>query len=194
MRRKGFTLIELSIVLVIIGLLVGGVLKGKAMIENAKQKRLKTDIDGVMAAVYSYQDKFGYLPGDDPKDRSIELGATGCTAGIGDGDGLFDAAEVACIWQEMAGAGFISGNPADNNGTTAAKRSPYGGSYEFVNGANGNKTGNYLSISSMPSDIVKVLDEKYDDGVFNTGDIQTALAYPVPPAAPTSIAMYWYAF
>ena len=63
--RKGFTLVELSIVLVIIGLLIGGVLKGKSMIDNAKVKRIKSDIDGIVAATYGYQDKYGFLPGDD---------------------------------------------------------------------------------------------------------------------------------
>ena len=165
MRRKGFTLIELSIVLVIIGLLVGGVLKGKAMIDNAKQKRVKTDIDGAMAAVYSYQDKFGYLPGDDPVVRA-ELGATGCVAG--DGDGLFDAVEAPCAWQEMVGAGFISGNPATSSGSI--KKSPYGGNYDLNVSTTSNK--NFISTANMPADVAQALDIKYDDGAYLTGDIR----------------------
>ncbi len=183
MKKRGFTLIELSIVLVIIGLLVGGVLKGKSMIENAKQKRVKTDIDGTMAAVYSYQDKFGYLPGDDPKDRSTELGATGCAAG--GGNGLFDTtAEAACAWQEMVGAGFISGNPAVSSGSV--KKSPYGGNYDL----NASAGKNFISTANIPADAAGALDTKYDDGVYNSGDIQADTDYNTTASKKIS----WYAF
>ena len=63
--QAGFTLVEVAIVMVIIGLLIGGVLKGQAMIHNAKVKRLIKDIDGMRAAVLTYQDRFGMLPGDE---------------------------------------------------------------------------------------------------------------------------------
>jgi len=89
--RKGFTLVELSIVLVIIGLLIGGVLKGKAMIENSKIKRVKSDIDGIVAAVNTYQDIYGALPGDDPIARTFGS----VTIEAGDGNGVFDKEEQA---------------------------------------------------------------------------------------------------
>ncbi|MFA6191439.1 MAG: prepilin-type N-terminal cleavage/methylation domain-containing protein [Sulfurimonas sp.] len=185
MRRKGFTLIELSIVLVIIGLLVGGVLKGKSMIENAKQKRVKTDIDGTMAAVYSYQDKFGYLPGDDPTSRVGDLGATGCVGG--DANGLFDtAAEALCAWQEMIGAGFISGNPGETT-AAVAKKNPYGGSYD-LNASAENK--NYISTANIPADAAQAIDTKYDDGVYNKGDIRADTDYNDTVTKRIS----WYAF
>ena len=65
-RQAGFTLVEIAIVLVIIGLLLGGVLKGRDMITNAKIKRIENDFAGVAAAIYAYQDRYGVLPGDDP--------------------------------------------------------------------------------------------------------------------------------
>ncbi len=189
MKRSGFTLVELSIVLVIIGLLIGGVLKGKSMIENAKLKRVKADADGIVAATYGYQDKYGYLPGDDPQDRSTELGATSCTGG--DGDGLFDSAEYACAWQELIGAGFMSGDASEHTENLVAKNSPYGGNYMFRYGTRGNRNGNYIQVENVPSDKIKSLDEKYDDGVWNTGDLQANQDYP---ATPTNRTMYWYAF
>ena len=65
-RQSGFTLVEIAIVLVIIGLLLGGVLKGREMITNAKIKRIENDFAGVSAAIFAYQDRYGVLPGNTP--------------------------------------------------------------------------------------------------------------------------------
>ena len=64
-KQKGFTLVEIAIVLVIVGLLIGGVLKGQEMITNAKLKRVESDNAGIAAAMFSYQDRYLQLPGDD---------------------------------------------------------------------------------------------------------------------------------
>ena len=64
--NRGFTLIEIAIVLVIIGLLLGGVLKGQELINNAKVKSYATDFRNIPIMIYGYQDKFKSLPGDDP--------------------------------------------------------------------------------------------------------------------------------
>jgi prepilin-type N-terminal cleavage/methylation domain-containing protein len=64
-KQSGFTLIEIAIVLVIIGLLLGGVLKGQELINSAKVKNLATDFKNIPVYIYGYQDKFRALPGDD---------------------------------------------------------------------------------------------------------------------------------
>ena len=63
--QAGFTLVEIAIVMVIIGLLIGGVLKGQAMIENAKVKRVVKQADEIRAAVMTFYDKYGVYPGDE---------------------------------------------------------------------------------------------------------------------------------
>ena len=64
-KQAGFTLVEIAIVLVIIGLLLGGILKGQEMITQAKIKNVVNDFNGITAAVNSYQDRYRQLPGDD---------------------------------------------------------------------------------------------------------------------------------
>jgi prepilin-type N-terminal cleavage/methylation domain-containing protein len=191
--KSGFTLIELAIVLVIIGLLLGAILKGQEMIKNAKIKRIKSDIDSIVAATYSYQDRYNYLPGDDPTDRSgappVGLNAANC--GGGNGNGLFsDTTEETCFWQELAGAGFISGDPTQHDVNEIAKKSPYGTIYIVRYGTHGNERGNYIETYYLPNDVIYYLDTKYDDGVYNTGNIQSNNAY----TSNTNSYLYWFAF
>ncbi len=192
-QEEGFTLVELAIVLVIIGLLLGGILKGQAMIENAKLKRVKSDINSIVAAVYSYQDKYGVFPGDDPNDRTSDLGASSCTGG--NGDGLFNQViEYSCAWQELIGGGFMAGDPSIHDETKVAKRSPFGGRYLFryYNNLHGSHiSGNAIYVENLPTKDIATLDRQYDDGVWNTGTIQSSTNYN------TSIAyadIYWFAF
>ena len=65
-KQSGFTLVEIAIVLVIIGLLLGGILKGQEMITQAKIKNVISDFSGIAAAQYGYQDRYRALPGNDP--------------------------------------------------------------------------------------------------------------------------------
>ena len=75
-KQSGFTLIEIAIVLVIIGLLLGGVLKGQELINSAKVKNMATDFRNIPLFIYGYQDKFRALPGD----HHTVVAAIGATA------------------------------------------------------------------------------------------------------------------
>ena len=62
--RRGFTLIELSIVLVVIGLIVGGILVGQTLIQAAQMRSLIKQIEAYRTATMTFRDKYGALPGD----------------------------------------------------------------------------------------------------------------------------------
>ncbi len=82
--QKGFTLVEMAIVLVIIGLIIGGILKGQEIVANGRVKAQVAQIDAIKAALQTFVDKYGYYPGDDPLTAS-QLGIASSFAGNGDG-------------------------------------------------------------------------------------------------------------
>src|SRR5579863_4925333 len=93
-KKSGFTLIELSIVLVIIGLIVGGILTGRDLIDAASQRAQITQIERYQTAVHAFQAKYGgYLPGDIPDPAASGFGfmPRGTLDGQGDGNGLLAA-------------------------------------------------------------------------------------------------------
>ena len=75
-QQGGFTLVEIAIVLVIIGLLLGGVLKGQELINSAKVKNFANDFRNIPLFIYGYQDKYKALPGDDSAAATHVTGAT----------------------------------------------------------------------------------------------------------------------
>ena len=81
---RGFTLIELAIVLVVIGLLLGGILKGQELIESARARNLISQMDSIKAAFFTFQDKYRALPGDYPGDlaRANLSGIVNDTVGV----------------------------------------------------------------------------------------------------------------
>ena len=171
--QKGFTLVEIAIVLIIIGLLIGGIIKGQAMIKNAKVKRLVGDFDGMRAAVLTYQDKFGMLPGDENDPNS----PTG-DSNNGDNDGRFDETDGWEL-QDMRLAKIIPGT-----GTTLAQNA-FGGTMR-VDYYNLSGNDNYIIATNIPAEICQEIDSKYDDGVRTTGEIRASADY----TAGTTIAIF----
>ena len=119
-NQSGFTLIEIAIVLVIIGLLLGGVLKGQELINSAKVKNLAADFKNVPLYIYGYQDRFRALPGDDANSLIHVSGvpaATPVAANVGNGliegnwDSLTATDESVVFWQQVRLAGFAAGPP-----------------------------------------------------------------------------------
>lgn len=118
-ENEGFTLVELSIVLVIIGLIVGGVLVGQDMIKSAEIRSTIAQVQGYDTAVNVFKDKYSQLPGDISSTQATTLGLTTRTgaAGRGDGSGLITALpanptylghETALFWRDLSQLNVIS--------------------------------------------------------------------------------------
>lgn len=190
--KRGFSLVELSIVLVILGLLVGGILAGQSLIRAGELRSVSADTSKYTTAIYAFRDKYFGLPGDITNATSIWSGTAN-----GSGDQLYNyTAESARAWQQLSLAGLIEGQYVGTNwGTTpvigtdipAGKIS--GGGYIIGTWAPivyGTSTANVLMFGAPRPGLWQVstallttqetwnLDTKMDDGVANTGKVRGA--------------------
>ena len=130
MRRNqgGFTLVEIAIVLVIIGLLLGGILKGQELINSARVRNLADTNSGIQAAYYGFIDRYRQVPGDMGSVQATQAIGTAITVG-GNGNGQVggtavpagatDWGEAAALWVHLTLAGFLQGS-FDGGATDAA--------------------------------------------------------------------------
>jgi prepilin-type N-terminal cleavage/methylation domain-containing protein len=200
--QAGFTLVEIAIVLVIIGLLLGGILKGQEMITQAKIKNVINDFNGITAAVTSYQDRYRAIPGDDQNANARWSSlATPPQSGSGNGivAGLYNAndtsgtlgsppaaAESNLFWQHLRIAGFIAG-PTTGTGSGSPPPNATGGIIGVETGAVGTGMG-FTSLitctSNLPDKVAIAVDTQADDGVPGTGQVRGQLqAAPNPITA-----------
>jgi prepilin-type N-terminal cleavage/methylation domain-containing protein len=191
-QQSGFTLVEIAIVLVIIGLLLGGVLKGQELINSARVKNLANDFRVVPTYIYAYQDKFKSLPGDDPQ-ASVHLSApAGITITNGNGNGVIDANPFATsgegfqFWQQVRLANLASG-PNDTSDATYVPLNAVGGKLAVTSLAAGQAwitgmTGTYQVCSqAILGKFVKQLDIQMDDGNTATGSMRAVVDTQTTP-------------
>lgn len=183
-KQTGFTLVEIAIVLVIVGLLIGGVLKGQEMITNAKLKRVESDNAGIAAAMFSYQDRYLQLPGDDSgaTDRFTVYVAADLADGAGDGtigDGTDWDLPTNTAWTDggqetlkffahLRAAGLVPGGGKDSTRPTNA----YGGQIGIQDGSLG-ISGHTTIFGAIEGPIAKIIEARLDDGAGDTGRIQS---------------------
>lgn len=191
-RQKGFTLIEIAIVLVIIGLLLGGVLKGQELITGARVRNFIQQQDGVKAAYFGFLDRYRALPGDySQANGNIPNLGTVCTTGTpgnGNGDGQIAPAgtqphEALLVWEHLSKAGFINGSftCAAAQSTATSPSNPYGSvlmlQYDALyQGAGTASRHNLKTGTQVPSDILAEIDRKVDDGNPLTGSFRAPAA------------------
>ena len=201
--EAGFTLVEIAIVLVIIGLLLGGILKGQEMITQARIKNAINDFNGVTVAVTSYQDRYRFLPGDDPG-ASARWTVQAPASGNGDGviAGLYNAApgavappaaaESNLFWQHLRIAGFVAGMTT-GAGSGTQPPNAVGGliGVEAATATTGlGFTGTIMCSSNIPDKVAIAIDTQADDSNSATGQIraqsQTSGVPPVTVQNPAS--------
>ena len=176
-RSRGFTLVEIAIVLVIIALLLGGTLKGQELISSAKIRNLANDFGAISAATYAYQERFRVLPGDDGG-ASARWGS-----GVPDGDrggsiaGDFCAdpgssAESVYFWRHLRLAGFIGGDAGLAEQTSNAAGGIFGVQTGTGAAAAPELSGPVVCASNLSGKIASALDVQLDDGKPQTGTMR----------------------
>ncbi|HHJ35020.1 MAG TPA: prepilin-type N-terminal cleavage/methylation domain-containing protein [Gammaproteobacteria bacterium] len=198
-KQGGFTLIEIAIVLVIIGLLLGGVLKGQELINTARVRALNNTVDGITAAWFSFQDRYRAFPGDYPLAQT-NLPAPVVPMVNGDGNGLAGMAgtvvspvERSQIWVQLQAAGYITGNfnganvaqsayncaliTCPDNGFGSGLNMGYGAQNQTQVAAGGFGGGGLpahelISGQGIPVEVLAELDRKVDDGNAGSGAMQ----------------------
>ena len=204
-NQSGFTLIEIAIVLVIIGLLLGGVLKGQELINSARVKNLANDFKNVPVFIYGYQDKFKALPGDDTAVVTHVGGVLATTPASKQGNGVIDGAwntttqtdESWLFWQHIRLAGFGPGSTDTTNASgDYIPKNAVGGIIGITNSTTNSPItaapssgpglrGTYIVCSgSIPGKFATQLDTTLDDGNTATGSVMVL----DPAVATTSIA------
>lgn len=204
MKRKqgGFTLIEIAVVLVIIGLLIGGILQGTELIDNSRIKKAGGDFQGIATAYVSYQDRYQRLPGDDGNTAAIQArGGDWAAVTGGNNNGSLVARRTQTFvggdendnfWQHLRAAGYISGD-ASLVTLAALPRNAFSGltgvTAEVVQG---NLAGLKLCMSQVPGKAAMALDLQTDDGSPDSGSLRANIGVTGTNTAPAVAAVATY--
>lgn len=190
-HRAGFSLVELSIVLVILGLLVGGILAGQSLIKASELRAVSTDLQRYKTASSAFRDKYFGVPGDFKDARNfwptqcVDSGTDLCN-GNGDGRIAFSGThgdESLRTWQHLALAGLIEGSytgiaPVAVSTSIPASRIANGGyypSHQVLPDRQGNLielSGGGAGVGVLKAEEAWNLDSKMDDGMPYNGPVQ----------------------
>ena len=177
-KNGGFTLAEIAIVLVIIGLILGGVLNARSVIRNAQTKDIIKAVNEMSTAAQQFKDRFGMWPGD-YNNATASIASLACANGNGNGQ-VENAAETLCATESLIRSNMLrgtAGSPINVRGNTTLT---FTGATQALTGVPtarmpANST-NVLRIQNIDCDIAVQMDRATDDGDVNTGSFKTATA------------------
>lgn len=181
---RGFTLVEIALVLAIVGVLLGGVFKGRGLLDTARANSLVSEVEQIESAWQAFRDRYGALPGDLLEAREL----LHAEAPVGNGDGRLDsAAERLAAWRHLVLAGLIGGLPTDDGALPLAgtgcrsglcPTSPFGGFFEFTAAADSFGTRAPVALldtgEGVPAPALAAMDRKLDDGRADAGRLRLA--------------------
>jgi len=201
---KGFTLIELSIVIVIIGLIVAGVVGGQALVKQAKLRSITSEFNKIQLAINAFRLEYNALPGDMNNAHSYWGNSCHTDSNICNGDGnnrlaTWNTDEAFMFWKHLSLAGILDGNysgeslgnPDPFEGNINTMESDYNGALYHINGASyymNNWIGLYVSLGAKRQNdrpVVAMLtpkeafniDKKVDDGKPGLGKYWNGRSY-----------------
>lgn len=134
-RLSAFSLMELSIVLVVIGVLMGAIFKGRELLDIAKIQSIVSDIQNIKIAFHTYQDTYNALPGDDAKATE----RFGVETPNGNGDGIIDENESINVFKHLY--------KANDWQTETAPSSKLGGTYRILYQSEEGMKGHWILLS-----------------------------------------------
>ncbi len=186
--QSGFTLIEIAIVLVIIGLLLGGILKGQELITQGRIRNVANDFQSMTAAINLYQDRYRALPGDDAgaAARWAITAPTPSAGALGDGtiSGVYNTSTAADesrqFWLHLRRAGLVGGAVADDSLPPNAASGVTG----VQNGAFG-IPGLVICSNNLPAKIAQAIDTQFDDGNATSGTVRAVTGTTAGSTVPT---------
>jgi prepilin-type N-terminal cleavage/methylation domain-containing protein len=180
-QNQGFTLVEISIVLVIIGLILGGILNAQSVIRNAQTKDSIKALNDMAAATRQFNDRYGLWPGDYrnagaaavfPTITAFCVGVA--TAGVPNGL-INNNNESRCASEELIASGMLKGTIATAPAVTAITLR--GATFSVIASANSGLPvatwGNVVRVQNIDCDIAVQMDRAVDDGNTNTGNFRT---------------------
>jgi type II secretory pathway pseudopilin PulG len=195
-RARGFTLIEIALVFVIIGLLLGSIFKGQELVTAARVRSIAQQQEQYKTAFIAFQDRYGYPPGDyaQASTNIKDLAAGPCGTPNADGNGNGNSrvevtgSEHTLAWEHMSKAGFLgviyTCATTPGRGTSPLNRydQPLELVFDDQYAGTARARHNVKTGERMPSNLLAEIDRKVDDGLATTGQFRAALSANITAA------------